>query len=343
MRVTKHSSRMRTPPTAPAAPLPTPSPRRGGVLRLPAWLERREVAAALALQAARRALPTPVRHAVDAVTSGHPGHDASAGLYAGAVVAGATLGARVAWGLVVVGAVAFGASHLPPCTRARPPSDLDVRVRPRPRASPAAVPCVEIAVGVALVALVSSTPGAAGGAVAAAAGGVGALLLTRLLAATHCLYQLAASVAGALALVAALDGAVWWALPPGSPRVPHDVHLVGGLFVGLAAAGYVAYRAETGDVPLLRVQRKECELRWWWRGKGAGDGGGWVGGSGSRGRSGQVSSQSFTCPPSNRACRRAHAAQLCQGGDLTYAFQHVVPLRGVPRGAWQSQAWAALG
>lgn len=183
----------------------TPLP---SLLRL---LVRADFAALSVVRRCRLCLPLPLRAALSALTSSHPLHDISSGVWLGALVAVLFVGWEMAWMLVANLSLALLLSW----TLAAPgPGDLDpvgYRLR-RGRVSPAGFPCLELHMLTVVVVMLNvayekgGDGGGGGGADASAAVaptglgvGLGAslgagvvllLFLLRLFALTHFVSQL---------------------------------------------------------------------------------------------------------------------------------------------------------
>jgi hypothetical protein len=203
-----------------------------------------------AVQRFRRRMPMSLRYVFDRLISSHPLYDLSLAAWMAVPPAMLYTGPALMWMIVANIFLSFGLSWM---LNAAVPTDLDPRLKPRGRVSPSGFPCVELHLATVLfIALVFYFPHAA--AIVACAGLLLLLFVLRLYALTHFPHQLLGSVAlGALTvpLLRAFGRSVF-------PKGIHPQnHVLAGVFVGMIFIGYIAYKAETNDAPILRIPKSE--------------------------------------------------------------------------------------
>ena len=233
----------------------------GGIIALPRSVCFRVVVAAEVgllyhVQRARNRLPRWIRHVCDRLLSAHPLYDLTLGLWMLVPLALYHLGWRLFWPLALNVLVGFLLSW---GVGGPIPRDMIEWLRPRPRLSPSGFPCIEVQVAACLLTYVGwwyGTPLAVGGCSAAFL----ALLALRLYALTHFPHQLALSAALGAASVPGCRrlGRYLFPLP-----VAVEVHFIGAFMIACLFIGYIAYHAESNDVPFMRIPRETCA---WWGG-----------------------------------------------------------------------------
>jgi hypothetical protein len=202
-------------------------------------------------QGAARRLPKAARRFCRQLISAHPFHDVTLALWL--ALPYFLLSHR--WDLFwLLSANLFGTFMLSWWVGGAGPGELDPSLRPLPRLSPSAFPCVEVQLAACLLTYLAwwhrTLPAAA-----ACAAAFAALLATRLFALTHFPSQLAGSAAmGALSVFGGRRLAAHLFKMPLAPQV----HVGGAIFVASAVVAYVGYHIETNDAPIMRVPHAEC-------------------------------------------------------------------------------------
>jgi len=156
------------------------------------WVAQRYVLIELVLlhglQRGRSTLPRPMRALCGRLISGHPLHDVSLLLWVGMPVAIWFMGWPLTWMLIVNIALSLVLSGLVP---APVPSQFDATLRPKGRVSPTGFPCLELHLGVVIIAMLAFSRATVPLPVTYTATALVAVLIcTRLYALSHFLLQL---------------------------------------------------------------------------------------------------------------------------------------------------------
>jgi hypothetical protein len=203
-------------------------------------------------QKIRRVLPHPVRWMADRLISSYPFYDVTIGLWMAIPYFLWAYGWILFWLLSIN---VFGSFMLHWALDAPSPGDVDARLRPRGRLSPSGFPCIEIQVAACLLAYIAwfhMTPLAIG----LCTGVGGSIVLLRFYALTHFPHQIIVSgLLGAFSVPAGRAVARYFF----KTRIHPHTHALGAIAVGSMIIGYIAYYAESNELPFMRIPRAECE------------------------------------------------------------------------------------
>jgi len=237
--------------TAGATPL-------GGIISLPRTfilrpLLRAEVYILFLLQRLRGRLPRKVRYICDRLLSSNPFYDLTFGLWLLTPWCLYHVGWRLFWPLSLN---VFSGFLLSWIVGGPIPRELIEWLRPRGRLSPSGFPCIELQVASCLLTYVGWWYSTFPVVVVACCAAFLLLVTLRLYGLTHFPHQLVLSAALGAGSVPGCRrlGRYFFPLP-----VSIEVHLLGAFFVACIFIGYVAYHAESNDVPIMRVPRDTCE------------------------------------------------------------------------------------